>query len=191
MVEPRFLSEGIPMWSAPEGHPLRRLFSGLTEHAFLTTIGVTDPALIDYVSELLTRFTHFGAVYRLQGTHGRPLLEVAEMVMEAEEIPPEGRTKREYYRHIGDFTLFWTGLFPEAVRRQENNFSRDSFVSYTLQGKRSYLIAGSFEDDPYREEAAVLKRLGSEFELCAVGLNRVRRELDELHADGENSRLFG
>jgi hypothetical protein len=179
------------MWSAPAHHPLRRLFAGLTEHAFLTSIGVTDPPLIDYVSELLTRFTHFSAVYRLSGTHGRPLTEVAEMVMEAEEIPPEGRTRREYYRHIGDFTLFWTGLFPEAIKRQESGWSKDAFLSYTLQGKRSYLIAGSFEDDPYREEAAVLKRLGSEFELCAVGLNRVRKQLDELHAEGESSRLFG
>ncbi|HJZ94715.1 MAG TPA: hypothetical protein VKE40_27870 [Gemmataceae bacterium] len=179
------------MWSTPPNHPLRRLFAGLTEHAFLTAIGVTDPPLIDYVSELLTRFTHFNAVYRLQGPHGRPLTEVAEMVMEAEEIPPEGRTRREYHRHIGDFTLFWTGLFPEAVKRQEAGWSRDSFVSYTLQGKRSYLIAGSFDDDMYREESAVLKRLGVEFELCAVGLNRVRKELDELQTDGESARLFG
>ena len=113
------------------------------------------------------------------------------MVMEAEEIPPEGRTKREYHRHIGDFTLFWTGLFPEAVRRAETGWARDSFVSYTIQGKRSYLIAATFENDEFREEAAVLKRLGSEFELCAVGLNRVRKELDELQADGESARLFG
>lgn len=179
------------MWSAPEHHPLRRMFAGLTEHAFLTSIGVTDPPLIDYVSELLTRFIHFNAVYRLRGSHGRPLVEVAEMVMEAEEIPPEGRTRREYHRHIGDFALFWTGLFPEAVRRQESGWTRDAFVSYTVQGKRSYLIAASFESDPYREEAAVLKRLGDEFELCAVGLNRVRKELDELQTDGESGRLFG
>jgi hypothetical protein len=178
------------MWNAPADHPLRRLFTGVTESAFLTSIGITDPPLIDYVSELLTRFTHIGAVYRLTGPQGRPLTEVAEMVMEAEEIPPEGRTRREYHRHIGDFTLFWTGLFPEAVQRMETGWARDSFLSYTLQGKRSYLIAGSFDEDPYREEAAVLKRLGSEFELCAVGLNRVRQELAELYADGEASRFL-
>jgi hypothetical protein len=178
------------MWSAPADHPLRRLFAGLTEHAFLTSIGITDPPLIDYVSELLTRFTHIGAVYRLTGPQGRPLTEVAEMVMEAEEIPPEGRTRREYFRHIGDFTLFWTGLFPEAVQRLESGWTKDSFFSYTLQGKRSYLIAGSFEEDPYREEAAVLTRLGTEFELCAVGLNRVRKELAELNPDNEAARWF-
>lgn len=168
------------MWSAPPEHPLRRLFAGLTEHAFLTAIGVADPPLIDYVSGLLTRFTHFGAVYRLHA-EGRPLVDIADMMMEAEEMPPEGRTRREYFRHIGDFTLFFTGLYPETVRRQECGWTRDTFVSYTQTGKRSYQIAGSFEDDPYREEAAVLKRLGDEFELCAVGLNRVRQELAELH----------
>ena len=170
------------MWTAPVDHPLRRLFAGLAEDAFLTTLGIADPPLIDYVSELLTRFVHFDAVNRLRDPHGRPLTEVAEMVMEAEDIPPEGRTKREYHRHIGDYALFWTGLYPEAVQRQQSGWTRDSFVSYTTQGKRSYLIAGSFEGDPYREESAVLKRLGSEFELCAVGLNRVRKELDELQS---------
>jgi hypothetical protein len=179
------------MWSTPADHPLRRLFAGLTEHAFLTSIGITDPPLIDYVTELLTRFTHFGAVYRLADPQGRPLTELAEMIMEAEEIPPEGRTRREYHRHIGDFTLFWTGLFPEAVRRMESGWAKDSIVSYTWQGKRSYLIAGSFEEDPYREEAAVLKRLGTEFELCAVGLNRVRKQLDDLQSDGDAVRVFG
>jgi hypothetical protein len=172
------------MWTVPVEHPLRRLFSGVTEHAFLTTLGVADTPLIDYLSDLMARFVHINAVHRLHGIDGRPLTEVAEMVMEAEEIPPEGRTRREYFRHIGDYTLFFTGLFPEQVKRHA---ARDSIVSYTLQGKRSYQIAGSFESDPYREESAVLRRLGSDFELCAVGLNRVRKELDELHDfHGEN-----
>ena len=179
------------MWSVPPDHPLRRLFAGLTEHAFLTSIGITDPPLIDYVSELLTRFTHFGAVYRLQGSHGRPLTEVAEMVMEAEEIPPEGRTKREYHRHIGDFTLFWTGLFPEAVRRAETGWAKDSFVSYTLPGEavvpdRRH-VRGRRRTGRRRRSSS---DSGPEFELCAVGLNRVRRELDELHSDGESGRFL-
>jgi hypothetical protein len=177
------------MWSAPADHPLRRLFAGLTEHAFFD-LGVADPKLVDYVSELLTRFVHFDAIYRLRGPHGRPLTEVAEMVMEAEEIPPEGRTRREYHRHIGDFALYWTGLFPDQVQRQITSWTKDAFVSYTVIGKRSYLMAGSFETDQYREEAAVLKRLGSDFELCAVGLNRVRQELDDLPGE-PTARLVG
>ena len=54
----------------------------------------------------------------------------------------------------------------------------------TEQGKRSYYIASTFEDEPYRDEAPVLRRLSEEFELCAYGLNRVREELERSRASG-------
>jgi hypothetical protein len=164
------------MWSPTPEHPLRRLFAGLTEQTFINTIGVADPKLTDYLSELLSRFIHFDAVYRLRNATGRRLEEVAEMMIEAEAMPPEGRTRREVHRHIGDFTLFWTGVYPESLNRLRSILSKDHFVDYCAQGKRSYYIASTFEDDPYREEAPVLRRLSNEFELCAYGLNQVRRE---------------
>jgi hypothetical protein len=157
-------------------HPLRRFFAGTAEHTFVETLGIGDPRLIDYLSELLSRFIHIDAMYRLSSVHGRRLEEVAEMMLEAESLPPEGRTQREVYRHIGDFTLFWTGVYPEALARLRSVMRKDHFVDYCTQGKRSYYIASTFEEGPYREEARVLRRLSEEFELCAYGLNQVRRE---------------
>ena len=119
------------MWSPRPEHPLRRLFSGLTEQTFMHTFGVADPRLTDYLSELLSRFIHVDALYRL-----RPAL------------------------------------------------SRDHFIDYCAQGKRSYYIASTFRDDPYRDEAPVLQRLSEEFELCAYGLNRVRREWERQPLEG-------
>jgi hypothetical protein len=168
------------MWSAKPDHPLRRLFSGLTEQTFLQTLGVADPPLTDYLSELLARFIHLDAIYRLKNAEGRRLEEVAEMMIEAEAVPPEGRTAREVHRHIGDFTLFWTGVYPEALKKLRSALSRDSFIDYCEQGKRSYYIASTFDDDACRDEGAVLRRLSTEFELCAYGLNQVRREMDRL-----------
>jgi len=164
------------MWSATPDHPLRRLFAGLTEHTFIHTLGLADPRLTDYLSELLSRFIHFDALYRLHNTGGKRLEEVADMMLEAESMPPEGRTRREVHRHIGDFTLFWTGVYPEALRRLRSVLKKDHFVDYCEQGKRSYYIASTFEEEPYREQATVLRRLSQEFELCAYGLNQVRRE---------------
>jgi hypothetical protein len=164
------------MWYYNPDHPLRRLFAALTEHAFENTLGIADPPLVDYLSLLLSRFVNIDAIYRLHNAHGRRLEEVAEMLLDAESLPQEGRTRREYHRHIGDFTLFWTGVFPEGMRRLTSAFSKDHLISYTEQGKRSYYIASTFEEDPYREEAPVLRRLSEQFELCAFGLNQVRRE---------------
>ena len=164
------------MWTPQPDHPLRRLFTGLTEQTFITSLGVADPPLVDYLSLLLSRFVHVDAVYRLRNSKGRRLAEVADMMLEAEALAPEGRTRREYYRHIGDFTLFWTGVYPEALERLRSAMTKDHFIDYCEQGKRSYYIASTFDEDPYREEAPVLRRLSAEFELCAYGLNQVRRE---------------
>jgi hypothetical protein len=151
------------------------LFAGLTEHTFHTALGVADPPLTDYLSTLLSRFLHIDALWRLRDARGKRLEEVAEMMIEAEALP-EGRTRREVHRHIGDFTLFWTGVYPEALQRLRSVLNKDHFIDYCAQGKRSYYIASTFADDPFREEAPVLRRLSEEFELCAYGLNQVRRQ---------------
>ena len=182
------------MWSPKPDHPLRRLFAGLTEHTFMHTLGMGDPLLIDYLSELLSRFIHFDAVYRLRNTRGKRLEQVADMMLEAEALPPEGRTRREVYRHIGDFTLFWTGVFPEALRRLQSVLNKDHFIDYCEQGKRSYYIASTFEEGPYRDEAPVLRRLSVQFEMCAYGLSQVRREWERALpnlADQAGRKLLG
>jgi hypothetical protein len=164
------------MWSSYPDHPLHRLFTGITEQTFMNALGVADPPLTDYLSNLLSRFIHIDSIYRLRNVSGRPLAEVAEMMIEAEAMPAEGRTRREVHRHIGDFTLFWTGVFPESLKKLQSILKKDHFIDYCEQGKRSYYIASTFEDDPYREEAPVLRRLSMEFELCAFGLTQVRKE---------------
>jgi len=167
------------MWYYNTEHPLRRLFAGVTEQTFMSSLGIADTRLVDYLSLLLSRFVHIDAICRLKDAQGKRLEEVVEMLFEAESLPESGRTRREYHRHIGDFTLFWTGLYPEMIKKLRSMLSRDALINYTEQGKRSYLIASRFEDDPYQEEAPVLRRLSEEFELCAYGLNQVRKELDK------------
>jgi hypothetical protein len=164
------------MWSPQPDHPLRRLFTGLTEQTFMQALGVADPPLTDYLSHLLSRFLHVDAIYRLRNSAGKRLEEVVGMLLEAENLPAEGRTRREFYRHIGDFALFWAGVYPEALERLRAVYSRDHFIDYCEQGKRSYYIASTFAEAPYRDEAPVLRRLSEEFELCAYGLTQVRRE---------------
>ena len=182
------------MWAMGPEHPLRRMFAGLAEQTFLDTLGIGDPRLIDYLSLLLSRFIHIDALFRLSNVQGRRLDEVADMMFEANALPAEGRTRREVYRHIGDFTLFWTGVYPESLNRLRSVMRKDHFVDYCEQGKRSYYIASTFEDEPYREEAPVLRRLSDEFELCAYGLNQVRREWERNQpgeAGQQRQRLLG
>jgi hypothetical protein len=180
------------MWDPPLEHPLRRLFAGLAEHAFFSHLGVADPPLIDYLSSLLTRFVHNDDMYRLRSTSGRPLTELTEMVIEAELLPAGGRAKRDYYRHIGDFALFWTGIYPEAVERQRSRGNKDAFVSYTTQGKRGYLLTSRIEEERHHDaEAELFRRLSDQFEVCAAGLLKVREELDVMRATPPSGGIIG
>jgi hypothetical protein len=177
------------MWEPPVEHPLRQMFAGLAEHAFLSHLGVADPPLIDYLSSLLSRFVHTDAIYRLRSDEGRPLTEVVDMVFDAEQLPAGGRTRREYYRHIGDFALFWTGLFPEAINRTRR-YCKDHFVDYTLQGKRGYLLTSRLDEEDQRSEAGLFRRLSEQFEICALGLREVRREWEDLRANPPGTPLL-
>jgi hypothetical protein len=163
------------MWYYNADHPLRKYFSGITEQTFAGDLGVADPPLIDYLSLLLARFVHVDAIHRLQAA-GKDLEQVADFLMAAEALPPGGRTSREVHRHIGDFTLFWTGLYPEALKRLQSVLRKDHFIDYCERGKRSYYVASTYEADPYRDEAPVLRRLSEQFEMCAFGLSQVRKE---------------
>jgi hypothetical protein len=162
---------------------LRRFFSGIAEHVFHAELGVADPPLVDYISDLICRFVRVEAIYKVRNLEGRSLQEVADMVAEAEHR--YGEARRQVHRHIGDFTLFWTGIYPEALRRLRDASRKDYFVDYCAQGKKAYLVASTIEtqrdDEP---PAEVLEQLSVQFELCAYGLGQVRRQW-ESDADQE------
>lgn len=158
--------------------PLKRLFSALTEHTFAVDLGVADPPLVDYLSDMLVRFVRIDAIFSIRDVIGRRLEEVAEMLCEAEQR--EGHPQREVHRHIGDFTLFWTGVYPEALQRLRSPERKDALLDYQTQGKRSYWIASTYDGEEFRAQAPVLRRLSDEFELCSRGLARVRHEWERL-----------
>lgn len=171
-----------------ENHPLHRLFRGLTEHTFLAELGIGDPRLVGYVAGLLARFVPSEGVWAIRDGQGRRLTEVTAMLAEAEATSDDER-RRECYRHVGDFTLFWTGVYPEALETLRSRRSADHLIDYQQQGKRSYYVASTLAG----EQAPVLRRLSDEFELCAFGLSMVRKEWERLeppHPDGPGPLLM-
>jgi len=60
--------------------------------------------------------------------------------------------EREVRKHVGDFTLFFTGLFPKAVASlpRLRPFSIDTFIDYVSAGKESYAVVAAFNLFEYR-----------------------------------------
>ena len=169
---------------------LRRFFAGISEQTFQTQLGVADPPLIDYIADLLVRFVRSDAVYKIRSLTGQPLVQVAAMLAEAEERVGEAR--RDVHRHIGDFTLFWTGVYPEALSRLQNSTRKDHLVDYCAHGKRAYWIASTLtsEDDQDNTDCEILSRLSREFEMCAYGLREIRREWERRDDVGDAPMLW-
>jgi len=167
---------------------LCRFFAGLTEYTFTTQLGVVDPPLVDYLSEMLAHFVRTDAIYGVRTPTGERLSQVADMLAEAQAR--QGAAARRLHRHIGDFTLFWTGLYPEIAERQRQG-RKDSLLDYQDQGKRNYLIASRLPADKQSAPDAVLERLSDRFELCVYGLGEVRKQWEEREGESDGALLLG
>lgn len=162
-------------------HHLRQWLSGLVESSFNVEIGICDPSLVGYVVGLLTDFIHIERINLLHDGSGRSVEDVAEMLSEAyiRTSPSNPQRRLTVHRHIGDFTLFWTGVYPEQLRRMRRRHARDALLNYFEQGKRSYAIASDLSSDDTDPPAAVLRRLSDQFEYCVYGLGLVRKSWEQ------------
>ena len=178
----------------PEHHPLRTLFGTLAEKAFTEKLGWPDFNVSDYISQLLVEFTHTDHLYRIKNAKGERVEAVVDLLYES-EVTLEARSfeqEREVHQHIGDFTLFMAGLFPEYLKRIKTAgliYHKDFLVDYIKTGKRSYrLVAEDIQGSPSsaEEEPAppLFLKLSENFELCVVGLGYIRGDLDQM----QNSR---
>jgi len=168
----------------PQNHPLRMLFQHLVRGNFRRGAQLDDPEVADYVSNMLTEFTHVENLYKIRNARGKRLEDVAEMLIESNPLldAPSFDRERAVRKHVGDFTLFYTGLFPEAVGSlpKLRPLSVDTFVDYVKAGKESYRIVSAFNMFDYRDEAPLFGRLAYHFEQCVHGLNLVKRDLEQM-----------
>ena len=191
----------------PEQHPLRLLFREATDWAFthgeFPDPGARDARLKGYLSDhLLVRFLHVDRLFRLRDARGRPLADVAEMLLsgEAVGVSPELRA-RAVQRHIGDYTLFITGLFPESLERVRRDWRRKDSVLmqlgnllvpfrdpqeyYEEAGRRAYRSAAEIGREVGLTEAELFEKLSRYFRAYVQLMSLVRVYLDASPAFGE------
>jgi hypothetical protein len=85
---------------------------------------------------------------------------------------------RNVYRKIGDYTLFWAGVYPEHLKRAYRCQS-DVLLDYVTQGRRSYAIVSELVDEDGAPPRSLFRHLSDEFEFCVYGLGLVRRGLEK------------
>ncbi len=167
-----------------ESHPLQQFFLEMVGRHYAEEIGLRDPQVIGYVAHLLTEFCDAEQLFKIRNSAGRPLDDVGEMLMESDPIfgpAPSFDRERQVRKHIGDYTLFFAGMFPESINHFRLRRQRmESFVDLMKAGKESYYIVSKFEYFEYAKVAPLFAQLSNRFEQCVFGLNRVKNELQEM-----------
>jgi hypothetical protein len=169
----------------PHEHPLRKLFAGLVDQVFTTELGICDTYVTCYLGDMLCEFVHTDQIFRLRDVDGDAIREISKMEADsaARTISADDATRaRLLNQYIGDFTLFWAGVYPEHLRTR--SYGQDRLREYLLQGKRSYSIAGELSSESLRPPASLLRHLSEEFEYCVHGLHLVRQGWEKLSAGG-------
>src|SRR6476646_10516856 len=168
----------------PEAHPLQQLFVELVGRHYAEEIGLRDPQLVAYVSHLLAEFCDAEQLFKLRNAAGRQLSDVGEMLLESDPVfgpAPSFDRERQVRKHIGDYTLFFAGMFPESINHLRLRKNRlESFVDWMKAGKESYYIVSKFDCFEYTKVAPLFECLSDHFEQCVHGLNCVKNDLEEM-----------
>jgi hypothetical protein len=167
----------------PERHPLRQFFRELVTDHFENSLGMRDEDVTQYVACMLTDFSEAEQLFKIRTAEGRTLDDVGEMLLESNPIygeAPSFDRERQVRKHIGDYTLFFTGMFPEAINHLRLRRQRlESFVDFIKTGKESYYIVSKFDVWEYTKAAPLFAKLSDHFEECVYGLNQVKNDLAE------------
>lgn len=165
---------------------LASLFEELVGRNFGETLKMSDREVIEYVADLLTRFHRVENLYPIRDARGKTLEDVGEMLIASNPLleGPSFDWEREVRKHIGDVTLFFAGLFPEAINQWRLRRQRlDAFLDYVRTGKESYFIVSEFNQFEYQSSAPLFKKMAEEFERCVFGLNLVKRDLQRMQQE--------
>jgi hypothetical protein len=168
----------------PDDHPLQKLFLEMVGRHYAEEIGIRDPEVIGYVAHLLAEFCDAEQLFKIHDATDRPLTDVGEMLIESNPVygpAPSFDRERQVRKHIGDYTLFFTGMFPESLNRVRLRRARlENMIDWIKAGKESYYVVSKFDCFEYTKVAPMFGRLASHFEQCVYGLNCVKNELQEL-----------
>ena len=150
------------MGSISESNPLRQLFTEMVSIHFEQDVGLRDQQLQAYVANLLTEFCDTRELYKIRNAAGRPLQDVGEMLLESDPIygeAPGFDRERQVRKHIGDYTLFFAGMFPESINRFRLRRHRlESFIDLMKAGKESYYIVSQFSQFEVRQGRAIVRQ---------------------------------
>lgn len=162
-------------------HPLKEFFRDALHESLTRRLGIEPGDDVQgYLVDMLVRFLHSDEIFDIRNAFGRPVESVVEMIEEGDVRfkADSFEREREVHRHIGDFLLFWSGLYPEFLQALKSASVKDAMVDVVRQGQMSYHLVSTFEYPPHDREAGTFRELSAGFAEYQLALRLVRSSFD-------------
>lgn len=163
-----------------KAHPLEPFFQQAVRNSYEGKLGLHDPEVTAYVARLLCEFSDARNLYKVHDETGQPIEELEEMMRASDPVNGSATSfdaERALRKHIGDYSLFVGGMYPEAAAPVRGRRRHQPTLEDLIRaGKESYYIVSQFDLFEYAQEAPLFARLSDGFERCILGLTMVRDE---------------
>jgi hypothetical protein len=143
-------------------------FYVLVRHV-LRRAGIEDRTVADYVAELLTEFSHHDRSRCLLPGQKNPLDYFFEML--AALRTADERTSFLIRAHIGNYSLFFSGVFPERIRFRAESRGFPDLKYYQELGRTNFRVASDHLLAQKYELAPIFYTLYEKFEAARLALN--------------------
>jgi len=150
--------------------PTNLVFYVLVRHALLE-VGIDDRGTADYVASLLVEFGRGGRAYRISETSTEEYFYLVDMIAKiAGAGPREAFLLRS---HLGDFSLWLAGLFPDYLEARTRRKGAPPIEYYERMGSTGYRVAARSREAESFGLDRILEEVGEHFGSVRVALNLV------------------
>jgi len=152
-------------------------FYVLVRHVLRQT-GLDDRSVADYVAEMLTEFSRAERSRLVAPGHAGPLDYFFEMLAALQTA--DDRTAFYIRAHIGNHSLFLSGVFPERIRHRAERRACPDLKYYEELGRINFHVAGSHRLAQHYDLAAIFETLSARFASTRLALNDLAERLFSL-----------
>lgn len=150
--------------------PTSLIFYVLVRHALLE-VGIRDRATADYVASLLVAFGKAGRAYRVSDTTTDEYHYLVDMI--ARLASAERREAFLLRSHLGNFSLWLSGLFPDYLESRSRRKGAPSISYYEHMGSTGYHLAARSPEAATLGVDRILTEVADHFSGVRSALNLV------------------
>jgi len=155
----------------------RFYFYILVRHVFQRS-GLKDRAVADYVAEVLAEFARTERARCVVPGQPNPLDYFFEMLAALQTA--DDRTSFQIRVHIGNHSLFLSGVFPERIRFRAERRGCPDLKYYEAVGSAQYRVASDHRLAQRYDMANILSTLSERFAATRLALNDISERLFSL-----------